>query len=182
VVGYFGEKPEQILIETENTLAHLAQYFNPKLDSRIRESNLHKAYSHLVRVTLDCYKLLWWKINEDLLIVYNDKDINIFYINAPINKFNYEYQLFVSKSQEARKKELECIGVDPLESVELYKETILIGKKLFGYIDRYKKQQFDDLKTIIDTRKFVSSLAISFVVGVLTGFVGNYLYGLYLTK
>ena len=57
VVGYLAERPEQFLIEIENSFSHIAQYFNPEMDEEDRASNLLKAKDHLVRVTLDCYKL-----------------------------------------------------------------------------------------------------------------------------
>jgi len=44
-------------IELENTLAHISQYFNPKLDIKDKDKIL-------VRVTLDCYKLPWVIIYE----------------------------------------------------------------------------------------------------------------------
>ncbi len=63
LVGYIGDKPQQIVIELENTFAHLSQYFNPSLDIHGKDKNLEKAHDHLVRVTLDCYKLLWVTIH-----------------------------------------------------------------------------------------------------------------------
>lgn len=59
VVGTIVKKPKQIQTELENTLAHIAQYFNPNLNADTRENNAKKAYDHLQRATLDCYKILW---------------------------------------------------------------------------------------------------------------------------
>ena len=69
LVGYIGDKPQQILIELENTLAHISQLFNHTLDHQDENVNLEKAHDHLVRATLDCYKLLWAHIYEQLTII-----------------------------------------------------------------------------------------------------------------
>lgn len=166
----YGGKPQQILIETENTFAHLAQYFDPNLDIDTQKSNLHKAYSHLVRVTLDCYKLVWLKVNEDLMKIYNNIDTDIYYINVSKEKFITDYRLYTIKSEFARIRELQCIGINPLESVELYKEAISMGQNLIGYIDGDKKQKFSRFRQIIKTKEFIFSTVVSFVLGLLTNY------------
>ncbi len=59
-------KPQQILIEQENILAHISQYLNIELSEELREENLQKAYNHMVRVTLDMHKLVWAELRSKL--------------------------------------------------------------------------------------------------------------------
>ena len=75
MVGYIGDKPHQIVIELENSFAHISQYFNPELDIQDKDKNLAKAYDHLVRATLDCYKLLWVTLHEQLKAIEEDESI-----------------------------------------------------------------------------------------------------------
>jgi len=175
LVGYFGEKPEQLLIEIENAFAHLSQFYNPELETGVKEANLRKAYSHLTRATLDCYKLLWWRMNEDLLKFYNETEIRGFILNVPEENFLQEYNKFIENAQLARKKELECIGADSLEAVELYKETIKIGKKLLNSIDASNVTKLNKYSKVLESRKFI----ISFILGIITGVIGNVIFGVY---
>jgi hypothetical protein len=176
LVGYIGKKPDQVMVEIENTLAHLSQFYNPGLGTEEKNGNLKKALSHLTRATLDCYKLLWWKMNDDLTKIFDNVEACAFFLNIPEDKFIHEYQEFKTKAQIARKKELECVGVDPLESVKLYKESIIIGEKLIGYIDGEKKQKFDKFRRIFKVKEY----AISFISGVITGLFANYIWNLFL--
>lgn len=176
VVGYIGDKPEQTMIELENTLAHISQFYNPDLQIKDKEENLKKAYSHLTRATLDCYKMLWLEINEEIDKFNDDADSRAFILNVPEEKFIHEYQEFKNKAQNARKKELESIGVDPLESVELYKEAIVLGKNLITYIDGRNQQKFNKFRQITKMKEYV----IGFIIGIAAGLLANYIWSLYI--
>lgn len=174
LVGYIGAKPEQVLNELENTLAHISQYYNSDLKPEDRISNLKKAHSHLTRATLDCYKLLWWTIHNELETFYKDVDACAFILNVPEEKFIQEYQEFREKAQIARKKELESIGIESLEAVELYKEAIILGKRLTNCIDGSNRERFYRYRRIVETKKCI----FSFILGIITGVLGNYIWSL----
>jgi hypothetical protein len=75
LVGYIGDKPRQVLIELENVLSHLSQLFNPKVTPEEKSVNLQKANGHLLRVTLDCYKLLWINLLDQLKMIESDDSV-----------------------------------------------------------------------------------------------------------
>ena len=87
LVGYIGDKPLQMVIELENTFAHISQYFNPELNIQNKDKNLAKAYDHLVRVTLDCYKLLWVTVHEELEAIEKDKSTRKLGLNISETEF-----------------------------------------------------------------------------------------------
>lgn len=66
ITVFLGEKPGQIVVEIENTLSHISQFHNPAISQEEKESNIQKAYNHLLRGTLDCYKLICTKTKEKL--------------------------------------------------------------------------------------------------------------------
>jgi len=126
VVGFTAKKHMQFLIELENILAHVAQNFNPKLEPGDREKNLTKAYDHLTRVTLDCYKMLWVEMDAELKVFYLDDKKRVFALNISEQEFLKGYNSFRENAQKARTVELTTIGNSPLTAVEFYKEAIFI--------------------------------------------------------
>ncbi|KKG52654.1 hypothetical protein [Methanosarcina mazei] len=174
LVGYIGDKPAQTLIELENTLAHISQYYDPNLPTGDKEQNLNKAYSHLTRATLDCYKSLWTEMNKDIKKINDDVYARALILNVPEEKFIREYQEFKSKAQIARSMELTNIGIHPLGSLHLYKETIEIGKNLVKYIDADNKQKYNTFRHLDKMREYF----IGFVIGVASGLLANYIWNL----
>ncbi|MEA3281103.1 MAG: hypothetical protein U9Q68_00845 [Euryarchaeota archaeon] len=118
LVGYLGDKPRQMVIELENTFAHISQYFNPELDIQDKDENLVKAYDHLVRVTLDCYKLLWVTIHEDLRVIEKDKYIRKLGLNMSEAEFLTKFQKLRKLAQEARGIEMASVGLAPIKSLD----------------------------------------------------------------
>lgn len=171
-VGFSVTKPKQVLTEMENTLAHLAQYHNPKLSQMIREDNLRKAHDHLTRVTLDCYKLLWIKMDEELELfyVYPKKRIAL---NITEVEFLVKYNNFKMKAQTARKQELDSLGADPLIAVESYKEVIKLGKELMTCVDAGKLKTI----TVLQRSFLIKESGIGFVMGLLSGLSANAVWG-----
>ena len=77
--GFVLEKDEHILTAIESSHSHLMQYFQHKdADASIGQHNLSKAMGHLQRATLDCYKLLWVYLDQEIheLIVDPDKRLS----------------------------------------------------------------------------------------------------------
>jgi len=176
VVGYLAERPEQFLIEIENSFSHIAQYFNPELNEEDRASNLLKAKDHLVRVTLDCYKLLWILIYQDLEEIYGDSFKRQFCVNLPQNEFALKYQEFKRLAQVARNLETSSVGVDPLESLDAYKKTIAFGRDLLDKIDPDKIENSKSIRRFISTREFIIGLVTGFISGFLSSLLVTWLF------
>ena len=129
LVVSLNAKPDQIVTEIENTLSHVAQYFNPDLSEEKKEENVKKAYNHLVRATLDCYKLLCVKLKEQI-----EKII----IDPRAREFYKDYYDFVKEFKKAREIELENVGIDPLRSLENYKRVAKLGIDLLENLLKHK--------------------------------------------
>lgn len=163
LVGYIADKPAQISIELENILAHISQNYNPALDSSDKEINLKKAHDHLIRVTLDCYKLMWVEMNYALDTICFDGS-KILAINMPEHDFMKRYGEFKESAQEARRKELNSIGNNPLDSLEDYKNATNIGKELIASIDEHKIRKLDSFLV----RHKVKEYLIGFSIGLIS--------------
>lgn len=174
-VGYEAKKPIQVLNELENTLAHLAQYYNPVLEPDQKKRNVEKSYDHLVRVTLDLYKLLWVLIHEELESVYLDENKRNFAPNIPEQDFIIGFNNFREKAQEARSTEINSIGANPLSALELYKDAIILGKELITAIDDNKLQKLKKF----NVNNFIKQHLIGFCIGFLAGFCANYCWAFF---
>ena len=167
LVGYLGDKPRQMVIELENTFAHISQYFNPELDIQDKDENLVKAYDHLVRVTLDCYKLLWVTIYEDLRVIEKDESIRKLGLNISEAEFLTKFQKLRKLAQKARGIEMTSVGLSPIKSLDKYKEVVKDGYELIDTMDKNKIQEIKSLKRFVSTKEFI--------VGILAGLISGYL-------
>lgn len=167
LVSFLVKKPKQVLTEIENTFSHISQHFNPSLDATTREENLTKAYDHIVRATIDCYKLLWVKMKEELDAIYFDDKKRVFALNMKEDEFVRKYQEFRNKAKDARNFEINNIGSKPIEAIQRYKETIAIGYKLLESVDVDKLRKLSFFKTIITTKECI----ITIILGIMSGFI-----------
>jgi len=167
LVSFLVKKPKQVLTEIENTFSHISQHCNPSLDATIRDENLIKAYDHIVRATIDCYKLLWVKMKEELDNIYFDDKKRVFALNMKEDQFVRKYQEFRKKAQDARNFEINNIGSNPIESIKRYKETIAIGYNLLESVDRDKLRKLNIFKTIITTKECI----ITIILGMISAFI-----------
>ena len=168
LVGYIADKPIQFLIEIENAFAHVAQFHNPETTPEEKITNISKAKDHLVRVTLDSYKLLWILISQDLEEIYGDSFKRQFCVNLPQNEFSLKFQEFKRLAQKARNLETSSVGVEPLRALEAYKETIALGRDLLEKVDQEKIENSKSIRRFISTREFVIGLTTGFISGVLS--------------
>ncbi len=175
-VGFTVTKPTQVLNELENTLAHVAQYHNPALDSKIKQQNIRKAYGHLQRSTLDLYKLLLVGMQSDLKSVHLDDNKRAFALNTPEEDFLKSYNSFRSHIQDARAIEIKNIGTEPLKAIELYKNCIVLGKELIDSIDYNKIKKLKKYKI----SNFIQQNMVAAVIGFFVGLFSNYVWINYL--
>ena len=178
LVGYIGDKPRQILIELENTFAHISQYFNPELNTQDKDKNLTKAYDHLVRVTLDCYKLLWVTLHEELEVIEKDKSTRKLGLNISETEFLTKFQKLRKLAQEARGMEMASVGLSPIASLDKYKEVVKDGYELIDTRDEDKIQEIKSLKRFVSTKEFIIGTA----VGILAGLISGYLLHLFIAS
>ena len=137
-VAYIADKPAQIIIEIENTFSHMAQYLNANNSSEIQEENLNKAYNHLLRATIDCYKMLWVEMSKDIEVFMGNNNNRKYSVNLPENESMQLWLQFKDKAKEARRQELSGVGVTPLQTIDAYKETVEIGWAILNNCDREK--------------------------------------------
>ena len=170
LVGYIADKPMETLIELENAFTHISQYFNPKVGGQDKSDNISKAYDHLVRATLDCYKLLWASIYEQLEATAKDKFMRKLGLNISEAAFLTKFQEFRKLAQEARGIEMRSVGLDPLAPIDKYKELVGGGSKLVDVIDVNKMREIRSLKRFISTKEFI----IGIITGLIAGLVSDY--------
>ena len=178
LVGYIGDKPRQMVIELENTFAHISQYFNPELDIQDKDKNLAKAYDHLVRATLDCYKLLWVTLHEQLKVIEEDESIRKLGLNISETEFRTKFQKNKKLAQEARRIEMTSVGLTPIAALNKYKEVVKGGYELIGTIDENKLQEIKSLKIFVSTKEFIIGMS----VGILAGLISGYLLHLFIAS
>ena len=174
LVGYIGDKPQQTVIELENTFTHISQYFNPILDIQDKNKNLEKAYDHLVRATLDCYKLLWVTMYEQLKAIEEDEAKRKLGLNISEMGFLTKFQKLRKLAQEARGMEMVSVGLAPIESLDKYKEVVKDSYELIDTIDENKIQEIKSLKRFVSTKEFM--------VGILAGLISGYLLHLFIAS
>ena len=174
LVGYIGDKPRQMVIELENTFAHTSQYFNPELDIQDKDKNLAKAYDHLVRATLDCYKLLWVTMHEQLKHIEEDKSKRKLGLNISETEFRTKFQKIKKLAQEARRIEMTSVGLAPIAALNKYKEVVKDGYELIDTIDETKLKDIKLLERFVSTKEFI--------VGIITGLLSGYLLHLYIAS
>jgi hypothetical protein len=121
MVGYTGDKPAQVLVEFENMAVHLIKFLD-----KGQPDNLEKAYNHLVRVTIDCYKILWIEIKEDIAsILKNPRLIESLSVTGV--EFYPMVALFKEQGTIARKSEVQNTGTKPTTCLEEYAKAIYLG-------------------------------------------------------
>ena len=138
LVGYIGDKPVNILVELENALSHVFVSIDASISKEIKEDNIKKAYNHLIRATLDCYKLLWIRLDEDIEKIFKSK-VSRLALTVSEEEFLHLRGQFKSKAIEARKRELKEIGKNPLQSIYDYQKVAAIGMKIINSVDDNKK-------------------------------------------
>lgn len=175
LVGYIGDKPRQVLIELENVLSHLSQLFNPKITPEEKNVNLQKANDHLSRVTLDCYKLLWVNLLDQLKKIESDDSVRKLGLNIPEAAFTMKLQKIKELAQEARSIEMESVGLSPMASIDKYKEVVKNSYELIDKRDDIKINEIKSLKRFISTKEFLVGIFIGVFGGLISGYVLSFI-------
>ena len=175
LVGYIGDKPRQVLIELENVLSHLSQLFNPKLTPEEKSVNLQKANDHLLRVTLDCYKLLWVNLLDQLKKIESDDSVRKLGLNISEAVFTMKLQKIKELAQEARTIEMESVGLSPMASIDKYKEVVKNSYELIDKRDDIKINEIKSLKRFISTKEFLVGIAVGVFGGLISGYLLSFI-------
>lgn len=175
LVAFIADKPQQIIFEIENTFSHLMVY-HTNLTPTISNDNLRKAHNHLIRATMDCYKMLWTEMSNNLDLIFKENNALLIF-NANENDIMKLWIDFKNKAKEARNEELKNVGVDFMKAIELYKEAVDIGNNIFNKYDNIKHSKVKkfNFKTLFNQQW------IGFIFGILAGISANYLWSLITT-
>ncbi len=136
LVAYIQDKPLEVLVEIENAFSHIAVALSAP-NSEVGRRNLDKAVSHLQRATLDCYKLLWVKLGEDVELILRDEKKRVA-VTMETGKLWKLWESFKKKSLEARKLEMEHVGRNPLAAVDAYREACALAWEILESVDEAK--------------------------------------------
>lgn len=171
LVGYIGDKPFDVLVELENALSHIFVVFDPDAPVEIKKENLEKAYNHILRTTLDCYKLLWVYLDEDIEKI-SKSEVGALALTISEEEFLHLRTQFKNKAMEARKKEMMEIGKDPLQAVSDYREVAEIGMKIMDSVDDNKQKKAQMFRL----RSKWWELLMGFLLGVGSGIIADVFY------
>lgn len=164
LVAYIQDKPLEILVEVENAFSHLMVALESPEAEEARV-NLSKAVSHLQRATLDCYKLLWVRLGEDLESLLRDQKKRLA-LSVKEQEFWSKWEKFKEKSREARKLEIDNVGVNPLASIEAYQEACDIA---WSILERVDEAKYSEVKKFALKSK-IWELVVSGLIGALLSY------------
>jgi len=173
LVAFLNDKPVQILIEIENIFSHLIVFLNENNPEKKRIDNLQKAYNHILRATLDSYKILWVEMSKfiDSLILNEEK--RKFTINLNEDELLKLWKNFKKSSENARKLELSNIGENNIQSaITEYSKAIEIGKNIINHYDENK----DNALKKFSLKNLFKSQIIGLIVGVIAGIISTLIY------
>lgn len=124
LIIFIGDKPEHISIQLDNILSHIMVCFE-NIDDSIKQENIKKAKNHIIRATLDAYKICCHHI---MMIIKSE-------ISNKISNNNHnddddvilQYNKFLGMYRNARKNERDNMGINPYDSIIKYKEAYECG-------------------------------------------------------
>lgn len=137
MVGYLGDKPAQVLIEMENLSVHLINFIDPAKTRKQQKNNLEKAYNHLLRVTIDCYKLLWVEMVAHIRTIQNTPSLMADLAISEVD-FNRAVFIFKEESRRARTIEMMHVGTDPARCLDAYSSAIYLAWELVNLCEPAK--------------------------------------------
>ncbi|MFA6332469.1 MAG: hypothetical protein WCX22_05920 [Methanoregula sp.] len=174
VTSYLLAKPEEVLQSMENISSHTIQYLDTAKDEATRRENLKKAFHHLERATLDCYKILWVRMQTDLTEIIKDSEMRKFCVNTTEAEFLAHYNEFLNRVRSARTYELTNVGTDLATTVEHYKRVVECGNHLCSAVDKIKIQDYKEIK-----KKWLKKITTRDVlVGIVAAIIGAIIWEL----
>ena len=117
------------------------------------------------RATLDCYKLLWVRLGEDLESLLRDQKKRLA-LSVKEQEFWSKWEKFKEKSREARKLEIDNVGVNPLAFIEAYQEACDIA---WSILERVDEAKYSEVKKFALKSK-IWELVVSGLIGALLSY------------
>ncbi len=169
-VASLGDKPVQLLVEQENTLAHIMAHLAQDGDNI---HNIQRALAHLERATLDCYKIIWVVYKEKLeyFIKLDNSNLALAF-NSHENEVIKKIQKIDRLAKEARELESVNIGKNSTLALQKYMEVVALEKALLDQVDLKKAHSYNRFKFIY----LLKDQVVGIVVGLLVGLLTNYLW------
>jgi len=168
-VASLGDKPVQLLVEQENTLAHLLAYLEDESD----KANLKKACGHLERATLDCYKIIWIEYKEKLKFFISLDNSNLaLAFNSNEGEVLEKIKKIDSLAKEARELESINIGKNSTLALDKYIEVVELEKELLDSVDLKKASSYNKFKL----SHLIKDHSLGFIVGIIAGLATSYLW------
>lgn len=167
-VALLADKPEQLIIEQENSLSHLITYLKDTKDI----DNLKKAKGHLQRATLDAYKMTWVELKKKLLIYTQIDKTNIsIAFNLPSAEVLNLLTEFDKNIQEARLIEAKNIGKPNIDAINKYQKSVEIGFYLLSNVDNEKYISY----TNFNIKSFLNNHIIGFILGITASLIASFI-------
>jgi len=168
-VASLGDKPVQLLVEQENTLAHLLAYLEDESD----KANLKKACGHLERATLDCYKIIWIEYKEKLKFFISLDNSNLaLAFNSNEGEVLKKIKKIDSLAKEARELESINIGKNSTLALDKYIEVVELEKELLDSVDLKKASSYNKFKL----SHLIKDHSLGFILGIIAGLATSYLW------
>ena len=165
LVGFIADKPSNMLLDIENTFSHLMVHFSEQNSPGISQDNLDKAYNHLIRLTLDCHKLLWATMNKTIDELIGNESKRKFVVCLPEDELIRRYKNYKRAAQDARSTEIENIGINPHLAIQKYKIATQQGMEIIDSIDEIKVKFFEKHKFWYWIKTQVLGILIGGVIG-----------------
>lgn len=173
LVAIIADKPQQIIFEIENSFSHLMVYnsTDEEISEEVKNHNLIKAHNHLVRATMDCYKILWTELSDFLDKIIEDESSRAFSFNDSEFEIMKIWRNFKEKATIARREEMKSVGVDYIKTINFYKEAVDEGRILLDKFDfdkskRVKKFNFFNL---------LKNQGVGFILGIISGIIATWI-------
>lgn len=168
LVAVLGDKPSQIVLQIDVAFAHLA---SARRFPEYREDNQRKALGHLQRAALDASKLLWLTRKKEVNGFIADEDVRRFCTNCSETEFLEKYREAESLATEARRTEVQSVGVGPDAAIDLYYRAAVLFDEALGFVDAEKYSDFRRFRLKYIIRRH----AVGFVTGLLASGVVTFL-------
>lgn len=162
LVAVTADKPFQISFETEAMLSHIG-VAKTQTDPRIIKSNIFKAGGHLERASLDAAKILWLVYRKRLQPILEDDLIKKYCTLVPEREFIAKYNYAESLALQARKTEIENVGISPRESVTQYYEAASEFRNLLDLVDEGRIESIRKFKLVYMFKQHSAGLAAGLI-------------------
>ncbi|MCG8333123.1 MAG: hypothetical protein MJE63_01300, partial [Proteobacteria bacterium] len=96
------------------------------------------------------------------LLIFDEKKRLCF--NLPENEIINQHKQFLLKGRQARNRELEHLGNDPLEAIDGYEEVIKIGYNLFKQVEQVKVDRVKKWTSIFKVRELEQICFVAFSI------------------